>query len=115
MNGVNINLFQFDYDLTWMAFFMDADDRFYARYGGRGGGGRAGRGAAGRPGAGGGGAPRGGKDPAERVRAGRPPRTPEEIPPMRAMIARREVSCIHCHDVKVATLRDLQDRGRFDR
>ena len=35
MNGVNLNLFQFDYDLTWMAFFMDADDRFYARYGGR--------------------------------------------------------------------------------
>src|SRR5262249_60567889 len=46
---------------------------------------------------------------------GRPPRTPEEIPPMRAMIARRKVSCIHCHDVKVATLRDLQDRGQFDR
>ena len=34
---------------------------------------------------------------------------------MRAMIARRDVSCIHCHDVKVATLRDLQDRGQFDR
>jgi S1-C subfamily serine protease len=119
MNGVNINLFQFDYDLTWMAFFMDADDRFYARYGGR-------------------------KDEhaeshlsqeslARTMRAvlelhregkvqssryeptGRPPRTPEEIPPMRAMIARREASCIHCHDVKVASLRDLQDRGQFDR
>ena len=35
MNGVNINLFQFDYDLTWMAFFMDAHDGIYARYGGR--------------------------------------------------------------------------------
>src|SRR5262245_48099175 len=35
MNGVNINLFKFEYDLTFMAFFMDANDRFYARYGGR--------------------------------------------------------------------------------
>jgi len=34
MNGVNIHLFQFERDLTWMAFFMDANDRFYARYGG---------------------------------------------------------------------------------
>ena len=35
MNGQNLGLFQFDYDLTWMAFFMDDQDRFYARYGGR--------------------------------------------------------------------------------
>src|SRR5262245_51113054 len=35
MNGVNIQQFQFDYDLTWMAFFMDAEDRTYTRYGGR--------------------------------------------------------------------------------
>src|SRR5688572_22764424 len=35
MNGVNLNLFQFERDLTWMSFFMDANDRFYARYGGR--------------------------------------------------------------------------------
>ncbi len=35
MNGVDLNLFRFEYDLTWMAFFMDAADHFYARYGGR--------------------------------------------------------------------------------
>src|ERR1700730_8250349 len=34
MNGVN--LFRFDGDLTWMAFFMDAEDHIYTRYGGRG-------------------------------------------------------------------------------
>src|SRR5207247_8140506 len=35
MNGVNLNLFDFDYDLTWMSFFMDAEGRIYSRYGGR--------------------------------------------------------------------------------
>jgi predicted metalloprotease with PDZ domain len=119
MNGVNLGLFQFEYDLTWMAFFMDAHDRFYARYGGREDG-----------------------DPEayltknslvrvmqevlKRHRAGdvqtgryepdgRSRRTPEEIPPMSAMIGRRKEKCIHCHDVKVAELRDRQQRNTFTR
>jgi hypothetical protein len=33
MNGVDIGLFQFDYDLTWMSFFMNANGHTYARYG----------------------------------------------------------------------------------
>src|ERR1051325_10124090 len=33
MRGVNINLFQFDYNENWMGFFLDADGRIYARYG----------------------------------------------------------------------------------
>jgi predicted metalloprotease with PDZ domain len=120
MNGVNINLFQFEYDLTFMAFFMDADDRVYARYGGRddfdaeaclskeslvrvmeqvlelhrSGAVQSSR-----------------YEP-----SGKPLRTPEDIPPMRAMIARRQANnCIHCHDVKVAELRDFQARGQFER
>src|SRR6516165_10848481 len=36
MNGVDINLFRYDFDQTWMAFFLSADLRIYARYGGRG-------------------------------------------------------------------------------
>lgn len=32
-----MNLFRFDYDVTFMVFFMDADRRVYARYGGRDG------------------------------------------------------------------------------
>jgi hypothetical protein len=32
---VNLNLFEFDYDLTFAAFFLDADENVYARYGGR--------------------------------------------------------------------------------
>jgi membrane-associated protease RseP (regulator of RpoE activity) len=35
MRGVNLRVFDFDYDLTWMAFFMNADETVYGRYGGR--------------------------------------------------------------------------------
>jgi predicted metalloprotease with PDZ domain len=119
MNGVDLNLFRFDYDLTWMAFFMDADDRFYARYGGREDADaeshltrasllkvmravlrwhREGRG----------GAPQG-------AAAARPARTPEDIPTLPRMMARRQEKCIHCHDVKVAELRHRQELGTFAR
>lgn len=33
MDAVDINLFQFDWDLTWAAFFMNAHGHIYARYG----------------------------------------------------------------------------------
>lgn len=35
MQGVDLNLFQFDYDLTWAAFLMNAHGHVYARYGAR--------------------------------------------------------------------------------
>src|SRR5262245_45012940 len=120
MNGVNLNLFQFEYDLTWMAFFMDSQDRFYARYGGREDA-----------------SPeshlnkeslltvmrevlalhKDGKVQTSRYEPdGKPVRTPEEIPPMKAMLARRkENKCIHCHDVKVAGLRHEQEQKTFTR
>src|SRR5262245_58222334 len=102
MNGVNIHLFQFERDLTWMAFFMDGQDRFYARYGGR----EDAR------------AEshltqeslvrtmkqvlelhRNGAVQKSRYEPGaQPKRTPEEIPPMTSMLAKRKDSkCIHCH------------------
>ena len=119
MNGVNINRFQFEYDLTWMAFFQNAAGRTYTRYGGR-------------------------EDQhaeshltqASLVRVMRQvlqlhrkqqvqpenryepvaarKRTPEDIPPMKRMLARRKGSkCIHCHDVKNATLRHARDLGKL--
>ncbi len=120
MNGVNINLFQFERDLTWMAFFMDANDQFYARYGGR-----EDEHAESHL----------NKESLQRVMkqvlelqrdrqvqtgrfepSGKPLRTPEDIPPMQQMIARRkENKCIHCHDVKVAELRHQQSLDRFTR
>jgi hypothetical protein len=120
MNGVNLDLFQFEFDLTWMGFFMDAEDRFYARYGGREDTG-----------------PeshlnkqsllatmrhvldlhRQRKTQTSRYEpTGKGGRTPEDIPTMGPMMARRkENKCIHCHDVKVASLRHLQAMEKFSR
>jgi hypothetical protein len=35
MRGVNLNQFEFDYDLTWAGFFINANGKVYGRYGGR--------------------------------------------------------------------------------
>lgn len=35
ITGVDLNLFEFDFDLTWAAFFMNADGHVYGRFGGR--------------------------------------------------------------------------------
>lgn len=35
MRGVDLDLFDFDYDLTWMGFFLHPDGIVYGRYGGR--------------------------------------------------------------------------------
>jgi hypothetical protein len=35
ITGVDLQLFEFDYDLTWMAFFLNAEEKVYGRYGGR--------------------------------------------------------------------------------
>ena len=119
MNGVNLDLFQFEYDLTWMGFFMDGNDRFYARYGGR-----MDKNAESHL----------SQQSLARVMRqvsvlhqtkavqrspydpqGLNPRTPEQLPAMNAMLANRKSKCIHCHDVKVAELKHLQSRNRFQR
>lgn len=33
--GVDLRRFEFDFDLTWYAFFLNADETIYGRYGGR--------------------------------------------------------------------------------
>src|SRR5947208_240968 len=38
MRGVNLDVFAFDHDLTWAAFFLGADETVYGRFGGRDGG-----------------------------------------------------------------------------
>lgn len=35
MRGVDLNVFTFDYDLTWAGFFLNADEFIYGRFGGR--------------------------------------------------------------------------------
>src|SRR5262245_39768461 len=39
MRDVDLDLFDFDYDLTWMGFFLDPRGRVLGRYGGRDAGG----------------------------------------------------------------------------
>lgn len=35
ISGADLNVFDFDYDLTWAAFFLNAEEQVYGRYGGR--------------------------------------------------------------------------------
>src|SRR6185369_4313571 len=35
VQGADLSLFEFDYDLTWAGFFLSADEVVYGRYGGR--------------------------------------------------------------------------------
>ncbi len=104
MNGVDLKQFRFDYDLTWMGFFLSADGRVYARYGGRDADSAEGRmsrdgllhamrevlrlhradGARKRP-----------PPPA-------PPRRPEELTMLKGLSQRSPQACIHCHMVNEA-------------
>jgi hypothetical protein len=112
LRGVNLNVFEFDYDVTWMGFFLTADERVLGRFGGR--------------------------DeqapskyhslPALRyamatalsryreqpknTSAGRPlePFRPEQFPAARERPAR---SCIHCHHVNEFRRAELQMKGKW--
>lgn len=118
MNGVNLKAIQYDFDLTWMAFFQNSDGQTYARYGGR-------------------------EDDGPEthltkasltstmqrvlmlhsVDGAKPwskyePKpvgtfTPEQIPPMKKMMSKRKETCIHCHDIKHAQLADLHNRNQL--
>jgi serine protease Do len=112
MRGVNLNVFDFDYDLTGMAFFMNADEQVYGRYGGR--------------------TPDSGKPVVSLAglrhalaaalnahrRAPRakpaaktpPPRTPEEYPASQRFPAR---ACFHCHHVYEFRRQSLQAAGKW--
>src|SRR5206468_2488080 len=96
---VNLNLFVFDYDLTWIGFFLDADLRVYSRYGGRDAAGAEARLSA-----------EGllhtmnevlrvhGEETAKKL----PPPAlavsrPEDIPTMKKYLPYRGSNCIHCH------------------
>ena len=120
MNGVNLEHFQFEYELTWMSFFQNEEGRTYARYGGREDHDaeshlnkesllrvmgqvldlhREGK-----------------VQPANRFEpVPKSVSTPEDIPPMKAMLSKRKESCIHCHDVQGARLRHLDALGKLDK
>jgi hypothetical protein len=114
MRGVDLDLFDFDYDLTWMGFFLNADGVVYGRYGGRDA-----------------------ESADSRVSlAGllyaleaalerhrrmethpsppetRPPRTVEQYPAARRLPER---ACIHCHQVYDLRRESLQAAGKWRR
>jgi serine protease Do len=112
LEGLDLNLFAFDYDLTFAAFFLTADDKVYARYGGRD--------------------PAGPdtrqsleglrytmrsvlamhkrKDRAYAPRPAGPARTTRQLPG-----PRRARHCVHCHQVREALDDELRRSGKWSR
>jgi hypothetical protein len=114
MRGVDLDLFDFDYDLTWMAFFLNADGFVYGRYGGRDAesadsrvslaGLRYSMNAALR------------RHRDHRAREPRqqpnPVRTPERYSAARRLPER---ACIHCHQVNELRRETMQEAGKWRR
>jgi hypothetical protein len=111
IDNVDLNLFDFDYDLTFMVFFLNADGKVYARYGGRDA-----------------------KDADNRQSlAGlrytmasvleMHGRTDKEFAPRRAEVPKfvwqikgaRARGCFHCHNVREALNRELKQTGQWQR
>jgi hypothetical protein len=112
MRGVDLDLFDFDYDLTWMSFFLNADGVVYGRYGGRDAqsadsrvslaGLRYAMKAA---------LARHRRGEAERTRPRtEPPRTVEQYSAARRLPAR---ACVHCHQVYDLRRESLQAAGKW--
>jgi predicted metalloprotease with PDZ domain len=119
MNGVNLDQFQFEYDLTWMAFFQNAAGRNYARYGGREDSNAESHLS---------------KDSLLRVMKqvlelhesgsvqadskyeplATEVTTPSAIPTLKTMMEKRKDStCIHCHDIKNSRFRHLHNTNEL--
>jgi len=119
MNGVDLARFEFDYDTTWQAFFLDADLGIYSRYGGRDETSADGRLSKesllttmrevleaherrGKP---------SGHSDLDLQPAAPQATTPEEIPLLKAS----HQGCVHCHQVQEYRLLQAWHDGRFDR
>jgi hypothetical protein len=110
MRGVNLDLFDFDYDLTWMAFFLAPDGRVLVRYGGRDAASADGRvSLAGL---------RYSLQAALREHARQAPnldkpaapRTVEQLPTIRRLPPQ---ACVHCHQVYDLRREHLQAQGKW--
>ena len=104
----DLNLFEFDYDLTFVVFFLSADGQVYARYGGRDAESPDNRQSL-----------RGLRYTMESVLAmhGRAdkefaPRSPDAPPSVRPLLGfRGRGRCLHCHQVKEILNADHQRKG----
>jgi serine protease Do len=112
ITGVDLSLFEFDYDLTWYGFFLSADEVVYGRYGGRDAKSDEGRLSL-----------TGLKYAMEKALAqheqGAKPPPPREKPvrveEFKAAKMRRGNECIHCHQVNEFRRADAKAAGTWSR
>jgi serine protease Do len=112
ITGVDLNLFDFDWDLTWTAFFLGPDEKIYGRYGGRDAAGPDTRNTL----AGLKYAMQAALEAHRRKGPGQP--APPKQPPVyveRMTSARNYRGCIHCHQIKEIRRDDLMTAGKWDR
>jgi serine protease Do len=108
--GADLRLFEFDYDLTWHVFFLNANETMYGRYGGRDASSAEGRFSL-----------KGLRYAMTRaLEAHRNPPPPKPLvgSPTRAEQFRAAASykgCIHCHNINEFRREDLKAIGRWDR
>src|SRR5881227_3102701 len=107
---MDLRRFEFDFDLTWFAFLLNADETVYGRYGGRDATSAEARLSL-----------KGLRYALERAleahRSPPPPRPREGKPvrPEEFAAAARHKGCIHCHNVNEFRRADLQALGKWDR
>jgi hypothetical protein len=111
INSADLNLFQFDFDLTIMVFFVNADERVYGRYGGRDAKGADTRQSL----AGLHYAMRAALDAHRAAKADGPKRTDRAMFVRDLVGGRRRDGCVHCHQVKEMLHADLKKNGKWNR
>jgi serine protease Do len=111
IDDLDLNLFEFDYDCTFMVFFLNAQEKVYARYGGRDADGPDSR-----------------QSLAglqytmesvlkmhERKPPAFAPKSQESPKYIREVAGLRTRGCMHCHQVKETLNADLQRKGKWVR
>lgn len=112
ITGVDLNLFEFDHDLAWAAFFMNASGKIYGRFGGRDAKGADTRNSlAGLHHAMAAALAEHRKDP--NARPARPNADPMFVEKLPA--ARLYTGCIHCHQVKEIVRQEQINQGTWVR
>lgn len=108
--GADLRRFEFDHDLTWYCFFLNADETVYGRYGGRDASDAEARIST-----------KGLRYAMDRaLEAHRSPPARQSLPgtPVRAedyAAAKRHHGCIHCHNVNEFRRADAKAAGTWDR
>ncbi|MCI0702611.1 MAG: PDZ domain-containing protein [Planctomycetia bacterium] len=108
--GVDLRRFEFDYDLTWFVFFLNADETIYGRYGGRDASDAEAR--ISTKGL------RYAMDRALETHKSPPAAKPLAAKPVRAedfQAAKSHRGCIHCHNINEFRRSDLKALGTWDR